>query len=586
MVTNVIRFDGSKIATTYDAAGRQSIVTYRTAGNQQLAAVNYAYYADSQLKTVSDGISLVSNSYDRLNRLTGTVATIGNQQSAIANSYDPVGNLTNSVVSIGNQQSAIGNAYTYDSAERLTSISTALTPSTNSTVFSYDYSPLNGRVSSVTNAESGIITAYAYDLMDRATNISYRTSAGALIRSLDYQYDALGMITNKVISGGTAASQSAAYKYDTINRLVSESTFSGSAPLRETSYSYDLAGNRTTLVDNGITNTYTLGVGDRLASVQHSDLGLSTLDFSYDLSGNTTNITTGTNALSLAWNEKYQLTSVKGRDGSPQPSVSYTYDVLGRRVSRTVTGGGDPGSTNSEFYVYTGNQVAADLDASGNLLRTYTWGPGIDNLLSLTVYGSDASNPVTYYALKDYQNSVLALTDVSGNIIESYSYDAWGKVLSVKDGSGNELTSDLGLPTSGVGNCYTFQGREMDWDTGLIYFRARWYSPETGRFISKDPIGIAGGLNLYAFCANNPVNFSDPMGCAINTQAMGAAFGMMGGGELVSIGVGVAATGGPAGIIAGAFFIAMGATLMWGSAQLVKPSTGSSSKPSAGAGKK
>jgi RHS repeat-associated protein len=84
--------------------------------------------------------------------------------------------------------------------------------------------------------------------------------------------------------------------------------------------------------------------------------------------------------------------------------------------------------------------------------------------------------------------------------------------LSVKDGSGNSLTSDLGRPISGLGNRYLFQGREYDSATGLYYFRARWYDPVSGRFISKDPKGIGGGLNLYAFCGNNPVNFTDPFG--------------------------------------------------------------------------
>ena len=74
--------------------------------------------------------------------------------------------------------------------------------------------------------------------------------------------------------------------------------------------------------------------------------------------------------------------------------------------------------------------------------------------------------------------------------------------------SGNSIANQK----SEIGNRYTFQGREIDWDTGLTYFRARWYNPETGRWLSKDPIGISGGLNLYAFVGNNPVNFTDPSG--------------------------------------------------------------------------
>ena len=65
---------------------------------------------------------------------------------------------------------------------------------------------------------------------------------------------------------------------------------------------------------------------------------------------------------------------------------------------------------------------------------------------------------------------------------------------------------------SACGNRFLFQGREYDYDTALYYFRARWYEPETGRWLSPDPIGISGGLNLYAFCGNDPVNFVDPEG--------------------------------------------------------------------------
>ncbi len=65
---------------------------------------------------------------------------------------------------------------------------------------------------------------------------------------------------------------------------------------------------------------------------------------------------------------------------------------------------------------------------------------------------------------------------------------------------------------SACGNRFLFQGREYDYDTALYYFRARWYEPETGRWLSPDPIGISGGLNLYAFCGNDSVNFVDPEG--------------------------------------------------------------------------
>ncbi len=175
--------------------------------------------------------------------------------------------------------------------------------------------------------------------------------------------------------------------------------------------------------------------------------------------------------------------------------VFYEYDVLDRRVSRIE-------GTTTNYFIYDGDQVAADLDGSGNLLRTYVWGQGIDNLLSFT----DHTTSNTFYAIKDHQNTVIALVDETGSIVESYEYSAYGEILDVKDGSGNSIANQQ----SAIGNRYTFQGREYDSTTGLYYFRARWYDSNTGRWLSKDPIGIAGGLNQYEFCASNPVMFVDP----------------------------------------------------------------------------
>ena len=176
-------------------------------------------------------------------------------------------------------------------------------------------------------------------------------------------------------------------------------------------------------------------------------------------------------------------------------SIDYTYDVLNRRVIRE-------GDNQYEAYVYDGNQVVADL-YYGDLLRTYVWGPGIDNLMSFTDYST--ATPTTYYAVKDHQNSVIAMVNASGSVVESYEYDAYGNT-KIFNASGTELT------TSAIGNRYMFQGREYDSATGLYYFRARWYDPDTGRWLSKDPVGIEGGLNQYVFCDNNPVNNVDPTG--------------------------------------------------------------------------
>ncbi len=138
-----------------------------------------------------------------------------------------------------------------------------------------------------------------------------------------------------------------------------------------------------------------------------------------------------------------------------------------------------------------------------NAELTSTHGTGIDNIPAMTIHGS--SGATNSYSLKDLSNTVLALANSSGSIVESYNYDAYGNV-TIKNSGGNVIS------TSAYGNRFLFQGREYDYTTQLYNFRARWYDPETGRWLSNDPIGISGGLNLYAFCGNDPVNFVDPIG--------------------------------------------------------------------------
>ena len=223
--------------------------------------------------------------------------------------------------------------------------------------------------------------------------------------------------------------------------------------------------------------------------------------YQFDSAGNVTNIAyAGLGTVGLAWDGWYMLKSVATNGATAE---SYTYDAYGRRV-RIAKG------TNTLCLVYDGPHCIAEVDTNGVPVRSYTYGPGIDNVLAMTVHQPDVR---TYYYIKDHLGSVLALTDESGALVESYSYDAWGRVLGVYDGGGVEIAE------SSVGNRILWQGREYSWSTGLYYFRARWYDPITGRWLSNDPIGIAGGLNQYAFVGNNPVNAVDPLGLCNATRA-------------------------------------------------------------------
>lgn len=133
-------------------------------------------------------------------------------------------------------------------------------------------------------------------------------------------------------------------------------------------------------------------------------------------------------------------------------------------------------------FSYDGQDVVLDRNSDGSTVE-YVNGQGVDNHL----WQRSSVTGVLYF-VTDHLGSTWALTDSLGNMVEQVNYDSFG------DGAGSALTR------------YGYTGRERDADTGLYYYRARWYDPQVGRFISEDPIGLNGGINLYAYVQNDPIN--------------------------------------------------------------------------------
>jgi RHS repeat-associated protein len=167
--------------------------------------------------------------------------------------------------------------------------------------------------------------------------------------------------------------------------------------------------------------------------------------------------------------------------------AQYKYDPLGRRIEKNVNG-------EITKYVYDGDNLIAEYDGTDAVKSKYLFSLDIDDPLSVEQSGT------VYYYHKDGLGSVTGLTNASGNIVKTYRYNSFGEIYT--------QTGSLVQP-------FTFTGREYDPESGLYYYRARYYDPMAGRFISKDPIGFEGGdVNLFRYVGNNPGNLTDPEGLA------------------------------------------------------------------------
>ena len=236
-------------------------------------------------------------------------------------------------------------------------------------------------------------------------------------------------------------------------------------------------------------------VGNRLSSVGVTPYSYNTSNeltsipgttYTYDNNGNTKTKTTSAGTTTYTWDYDNRLTQVAlpGTAGM----VTFKYDPFGRRVQKSFTQGGTTITTN---YLYDGRSLLEEVDQNGNVLARYTQSRRIDEPLS------EVRSGTTSYYDADGLQSITSLSNPAGALASTYTFDSFGK-----------LTASTGTLT----NPFQYTGREFDQETGIYFYRARYYDQNVGRFISEDPLRYPDGTAFYVYANNDPLNLFDPLG--------------------------------------------------------------------------
>ncbi len=421
---------------------------------------SYQYDSNGNLTCYTDRRGNIDvYQYDGIDRrkLAGFGATScsgGSYTTSITYSYDGGNRLLTVVDSISGQITR-----GYDGLDNVTSESSTISGTGHTVAYGFD---TLGRRTSMTLDSQQPVT-YSYDPLNHPTQISQGTS------SVSFGYDAVGHRTSLTLPNSVTAQ----YAYDAAGHVTGITYQLGGTTLGSLSYSYNADGKITqkggSFAATNLPNAFSSASYN--ANNQLTVRGATS--YTFDLNSNLK--TDGVNTYN--WDERNQLNSITGGT-----TASFAYDALQRRISKSVGG-------LSTSLLYDQNQVIEEL-AGGAPVANLLTGLAVDEVYSRT----DAAG--ARYLLADLSGSTAALTDSTGAVQTQYTYDPFGNTTSTGAISANPIQ---------------YAGREND-STGLYFLRARYLSPGLGRFISEDPQGFGGGVNVYAYAGNDPIDFTDPFG--------------------------------------------------------------------------
>lgn len=471
------RIDGNGVVTNYSYDDPENLLTDIQYPATPALNVHFGYDSFGRRDSMTDGTGSHTYAYGDLDELKSvTTSYTGVAPQTVSYEYYPDGSRQGMTTPAG------GFSYFYDAAKRLKSLSNPYGQTTNWTY--YD----DGRLHTQQLA-NGAVTTYSYDALGRLTrllNEGFSTppmtewseeglpTGGSLYTLSDFTnftYDPAGnrLSYTASVPGSPSATGTVTYEYDAKDQLKREQSTRGQVYTHL--YDYDPAGNPTQFT--GSQKTYN-------ANNQQTGTG-----YDHDGNGNPTTYKGG----SLSFDPENRLTSYAG-----QMTASYRGDGL-RAWKQTSAG--------RTYFVYDGTLPVMEVRACPGPLPC-----------------ASSVEPVNTFGVVGLVSRVVGESPLTGGAAtEFYTFEPQGSVSQRLDSSGNvsvpEVYKAHGQPVSGGGSPWGFKALwayTSDSETGLLLLTHRYYDPESGRFLTRDPIGYSGGVNLYAYVNNNPVKKKDPSG--------------------------------------------------------------------------
>jgi RHS repeat-associated protein len=456
-------FNGELTTFEYDVNNRVTRISYAKDSSTE----RFTYDATGNRLTATTSQGTWVYTYDVMNRLDSETKPSGDK---LTYGYDANGNKTQLTVTYANGDVRIENS-TYDALNRL---STVTDSEANKTTYTYD---AVGNRETVTHSNANI-THYVYDELNRLTQLQDKHADGTIFQQFDYGLDVTGRRTQLTELRGREST----YGFDNLYRLKTEDITDAINGNYNARYSFDKVGNRTQSIINGVTTAFTYDDNDRLTQT-----GGET--YTYDDNGSTLTKAIDSDVTTYTYNAKNKLSTASILANGVTKDSTYAYNVDGIRTQKVETG------VTTNFLIDNNQsyaQVIAETDGSDVVIASYTFGA---DLIAMMKSGK----------LSNYQydglGSTRSLTDSSGEISDTYVYDAFG--------------NDLGK-TGETKNDYLYTGEQFDAGLDNYYLRARYYDQGNGRFSQQDtwmgnnsdPIT----LNKYVYGNADPVRYTDPTG--------------------------------------------------------------------------